>query len=229
MNWGVVRFFFCKNLVRVQSKNSRIMLHQRNRRIHSRARILRFLWCTLMQGIVAQSEILPKESILKNTRVESVSCLICWFFVGVCFQATVFGQVSSEDELAEYLTEYDRDWYFGTETDHDWQVSIMNEKPFLFSLGRDKGKVGYYWSINSLLFLNDSGLFSFPIRAGMYRGSLKLQRERLKSSNNRFISNGNRTEWSAIGLLQQLVTWPIISKLLAAAKWISELQRACSK
>ena len=32
-----------------------------------------------------------------------------------------------------------------------------------------------------------------------------------------------------IGLLQQLVTWPIISKLLAAAKWISELQRACSK
>ena len=27
-----------------------------------------------------------------------------------------------------------------------------------------------------------------------------------------------------IGLLQQLVTWPIISKLLAAAKWISELQ-----
>ena len=41
----------------------------------------------------------------------------------------------------------------------------MNEKPFLFSLGRDKGKVGYYWSINSLLFLNDSGLFSFPIRA----------------------------------------------------------------
>ena len=34
---------------------------------------------------------------------------------------------------------------------------------------------------------------------------------------------------SRIGLLQQLVTWPIISKLLAAAKWISELQRACSK
>ena len=89
----------------------------------------------------------------------------------------------------------------------------MNKKPFLFSLGRDKGKVGYYWCINSLLFLNDSGLFSFPIRAGMNRGSLKLQRERLKSSNNRFISNGNRTEWSAIkrrsagSLLRTHILW----------------------
>ena len=84
----------------------------------------------------------------------------------------------------------------------------MNEKPFLFSLGRDKGKVGYYWSINSLLFLNDSGLFSFPIRAGMYRGSLELQRERLKSSNSRFISNGNRTEWSAIrSVITRVMVW----------------------
>jgi len=52
--------------------------------------------------------------------------------------------VTNEDELAEYMTEYDRDWYLGTETDHDWQLSIMNEKPFLFSLGRDKGKVSCY-------------------------------------------------------------------------------------
>ena len=40
---------------------------------------------------------------------------------------------------------------------------------------------------------------------------------------------GKFTLTSAIGLLQQLVTWQIISKLLAAAKWILELQRACSK
>ena len=44
---------------------------------------------------------------------------------------------------ALYMTEYDRDWYLGTESDHDWQLVIMNEKPFLFSLGRDKGKVGF--------------------------------------------------------------------------------------
>ena len=44
---------------------------------------------------------------------------------------------------ALYMTEYDRDWYLGTESDHDWQLAITNEKPFLFSLGRDKGKVGF--------------------------------------------------------------------------------------
>ena len=58
------------------------------------------------------------------------------------YDEAVLGEVTSEDELAEYLTEYDRNWYLGTETDQDWQLSIMNEKPFLFSLGRDKGKVG---------------------------------------------------------------------------------------
>ncbi|KAJ7353875.1 Pecanex-like protein 4 [Desmophyllum pertusum] len=41
------------------------------------------------------------------------------------------------------MTEYDRDWFLGTETDQDWQLSIMKEKPFLFSLGRDKGKGTY--------------------------------------------------------------------------------------
>ena len=54
------------------------------------------------------------------------------------------GEVTSEDEVAEYMTEYDRDWYLGTDRDHDWQLSITNEKPFLFSLGRDKGKVGCF-------------------------------------------------------------------------------------
>ena len=44
--------FLCENLVTEQSKNSRIMLHQRTLRIYSRAGILRFLWCTLMQGIL---------------------------------------------------------------------------------------------------------------------------------------------------------------------------------
>lgn len=61
------------------------------------------------------------------------------------YDEAVLGEVTSEDELAEYMTEYDRDWYLGTETDHDWQLSIIQEKPFLFSLGRDKGKVRPVW------------------------------------------------------------------------------------
>ena len=53
--------------------------------------------------------------------------------------------MTSEDELVEYMTEYDRDWYLGTEADRDWQLSIQDEKPCLFSLGRDKSKVRNYF------------------------------------------------------------------------------------
>ena len=58
------------------------------------------------------------------------------------YDEAVLGEVTNEDELVEYLTEYDRDWYLGSETDRDWQTSILADKPFLFSLGRDKSQVG---------------------------------------------------------------------------------------
>lgn len=69
-------------------------------------------------------------------------CCFCRYAFKLTYDEAVLGEVTGEEELAEYMTEYDRDWYLGTETDHDWQLSIMHEKPFLFSLGRDKGKVG---------------------------------------------------------------------------------------
>lgn len=57
------------------------------------------------------------------------------------YDEAVVRKVTSEDELEVYRTKYDRDWYLGTERDHDWQLSIMNKKPVVSSLGRDKGKV----------------------------------------------------------------------------------------
>ena len=35
------------------------------------------------------------------------------------YDEAVLGEVTGEDELAEYMTEYDRDWFLDTETDHD--------------------------------------------------------------------------------------------------------------
>ena len=58
---------------------------------------------------------------------------------------------------------------------------------------------------------------------------LSVSLERFQINLEHHLESGNRRPTVAIGLLQQLVTWPIIAKLLAAAKWISELQRACSK
>ena len=62
--------------------------------------------------------------------------------------------MNSEDELVEYMTEYDRDWYLGTEADRNWQLSILDEKPCLFSLGRDKSKVRDYFRQQFRLFDN---------------------------------------------------------------------------
>jgi len=81
---------------------------------------------------------LEKEAELKSLILKAYR-----YAFKLTYDEAVLGEVTSEDELAEYMTEYDRDWYLGTETDHDWQLSIMNEKPFLFSLGRDKGKGTY--------------------------------------------------------------------------------------
>lgn len=66
----------------------------------------------------------------------------CRYAFKLTYDEAVLGEVTNEDELVEYMTEYERDWYLGTETDRNWQLSIMDDKPFLFSLGRDKGKVG---------------------------------------------------------------------------------------
>ena len=90
---------------------------------------------------------IPRPLIQAFRIVTTVLIILCVLrFYRYAFKLTydeaVLGEVTNEDELVEYLTEYDRDWYLGSETDRDWQTSIMADKPFLFSLGRDKSQVG---------------------------------------------------------------------------------------
>ena len=54
------------------SKITRIMVHQRNRRIHSRSRIHRFLWCTMIQtdlGSLLLIQITSKKRNLKRAHL----------------------------------------------------------------------------------------------------------------------------------------------------------------
>ena len=90
---------------------------------------------------------IPRPLIQAFRIVTTVLIILCVLrFYRYAFKLTydeaVLGEVTNEDELVEYLTEYDRDWYLGSETDRDWQTSIMADKPFLFSLGRGKSQVG---------------------------------------------------------------------------------------
>ncbi|KAM9294127.1 pecanex-like protein 4 [Gastrophryne carolinensis] len=47
------------------------------------------------------------------------------------------GPVEDFKELLNYLEEYDNDWYIGLVSDTEWQQAVLQEKPYLFSLGHD--------------------------------------------------------------------------------------------
>ncbi|XP_074852397.1 pecanex-like protein 4 isoform X2 [Carettochelys insculpta] len=47
------------------------------------------------------------------------------------------GPVESFRELINYLEEYESDWYIGLVSDIEWQQAVLQEKPYLFSLGHD--------------------------------------------------------------------------------------------
>lgn len=49
--------------------------------------------------------------------------------------------MESADELFSTLEEYERDWYIGLVTEKGWHDSVLQEKPFLFSLGHDLAMV----------------------------------------------------------------------------------------
>ncbi|XP_043930401.1 pecanex-like protein 4 [Protopterus annectens] len=48
-----------------------------------------------------------------------------------------FGPVEDYGELASYLEEYENDWYIGLVSESGWQEAVLEEKPYLFSLGHD--------------------------------------------------------------------------------------------
>ncbi|NWX82752.1 PCX4 protein, partial [Nothoprocta pentlandii] len=47
------------------------------------------------------------------------------------------GPVEDFKELMNCLEEYENDWYIGLVSDHEWQQAVLQEKPYLFSLGHD--------------------------------------------------------------------------------------------
>ncbi|NXY24410.1 PCX4 protein, partial [Atrichornis clamosus] len=47
------------------------------------------------------------------------------------------GPVGNFKELVNYLEGYESDWYIGLVSDLEWQQAVLQEKPYLFSLGHD--------------------------------------------------------------------------------------------
>ena len=66
---------------------------------------------------------------------------VCRYSFKLLFDQASLGPLDSPEELQATLDEYEHHWYIGTATDHGWQESVRQEKPFLFSLGHDLAMV----------------------------------------------------------------------------------------
>ena len=51
------------------------------------------------------------------------------------------GPIEDCKELINCLEEYESDWYIGLVSDEKWKEAVLQEKPYLFSLGYDPNMV----------------------------------------------------------------------------------------
>ncbi|XP_028678221.1 pecanex-like protein 4 [Erpetoichthys calabaricus] len=66
------------------------------------------------------------------------------------FDKASLGPVEDFEELANYLEEYEKDWYIGLVSDVGWKLAVLQEKPYLFSLGHDPTMGTYTGRVLSL-------------------------------------------------------------------------------
>lgn len=64
------------------------------------------------------------------------------------FDQASLGPIESPEDLFSTLEEYERNWYIGLVTENGWHSGVLQEKPFLFSLGQDLSMV-----ITSYIFM----------------------------------------------------------------------------
>ncbi|XP_061552396.1 pecanex-like protein 4 [Phycodurus eques] len=72
------------------------------------------------------------------------------FSFKLLFDQASLGPMESPEEMFSALEEYERDWYIGLVSEKGWHDSILQEKPFLFSLGHDLSMGTYTGRVLSL-------------------------------------------------------------------------------
>lgn len=72
------------------------------------------------------------------------------FSFKLLFDQASLGPMESPEELFSTLEDYERDWYIGLVTEKGWRDSVLQEKPFLFSLGHDLAMGTYTGRVLSL-------------------------------------------------------------------------------
>lgn len=60
--------------------------------------------------------------------------IIYRYTVKLLYDETALGEVSSEEELLDYFTSYDNDWFIGREDEVVWEHAVLDETLHLFSI-----------------------------------------------------------------------------------------------
>uniref|UniRef100_A0A8C9RPR0 Pecanex-like protein n=1 Tax=Scleropages formosus TaxID=113540 RepID=A0A8C9RPR0_SCLFO len=68
---------------------------------------------------------------------EALHLLSYLYTFKLLFDQASLGTVERNEELLSTLEEYEREWYIGLVSERGWQEAVLQEKPFLFSLGHD--------------------------------------------------------------------------------------------
>lgn len=84
------------------------------------------------------------------------------------------GPVENFKELVNYLEEYESDWYIGLVSDLEWQQAVLQEKPYLFSLGHDPSMVRRKITRSKFRFLFHCSFFSPCNCVLKHEGSVRL-------------------------------------------------------
>ncbi|XP_061700875.1 pecanex-like protein 4 [Syngnathoides biaculeatus] len=72
------------------------------------------------------------------------------FSFKLLFDQASLGPMESPEEMFSALEGYERDWYIGLVSEKGWHDSVLQEKPFLFSLGHDLSMGTYTGRVLSL-------------------------------------------------------------------------------
>ncbi|XP_053357562.1 pecanex-like protein 4 isoform X1 [Clarias gariepinus] len=86
----------------------------------------------------------------ENTELHQLTLRAFRYSVKLLIDQASLGPVESEEELHSTLHHYHHDWFVGMATERGWHDGVLQEKPFLFSLGHDLTMGSYTGRVLSL-------------------------------------------------------------------------------
>ena len=80
---------------------------------------------------------------LSVQHIKSVLFVLFRYGFKLMIDQMLLGEITSEQEWQETLEEYDTQWYIGLEKEPEWTEAILNNTPYMFSMGHNLAQVWF--------------------------------------------------------------------------------------